>query len=374
MSKPGRHPVSKRASHLQFGRFRSRIIQFGLMQPAIADRQRGIALVAVLWIITALTVLVLSFNASVRSHLDITTTELGLARSQAVIDGALRLAIFKLKRPEPTSNAAASDNAGPDQNPRAQRNDSARPTAQNPVAQETATQEPASSVATWPADGTAHNVAVVGRAVRITIQDEQGFIDLNTAPVELLTGLLARHLSDPSQAVRLAENIADWRDADSEVTGSGAENPAYIAAGRSAGPGNRPFADISELRSVLGISSRDATALMPYLTIYGGTAKINIATAPPEVIQALPDITEGAVSGILRLRERGDTDPKLLLESLARWQQFISSTAGPAYRIRLEVTDRDLVPVAVETTVLILPTSNKPFHILEWREVRPQSR
>lgn len=293
-------------------------------------RERGIALVAVLWIITSLTVLVLSFNSSVRSHLDLTATELGQAHSRAAIDAALRLAVHRLRATKPADR--------------------------------------------WLADGEARNVNVVGRAVRITIRDEHGLIDLNKASVDLLRGMMERHLSDPSRARVLAARIADWRDEDGDVREAGAEDAAYIAAGRAGGAGNRPFFDAMELSAVLGVSRADAVAIAPFVTVHSGRASINILAAPKGVLEALPGINAGMVNAIVRLRQDPQTDPKVLQETLQNWKGMISVKEGRSFRVQINVTDPVIVPLAVEVTVLLMPRSKHAFHVLNWQERWPQPR
>ena len=311
------------------------------------ERSRGIALVAVLWIVTTLTVLVLSFNASVRSHLDVSVSELSIAHADAAIEAAVRLAVFKLREPEKRGR--------------------------------------------WTSDGQPYTAEVVGRTVRIAILNHKGLVDLNGAAPELLAALLDKHLADPGQSRQLTARIIAWRD------------------------GGRAFADPIELAEVPGFSAAIVDRLAPYVTIYGGGApprkapksqsaadeaastvaaaearsevrsavrgdarggsRINVVTAPPGVLQLLPGITAGTVSQILALRAQSGIDKQAMLVPLARWQHLVEARdPGPAYQLRIDVTDASLVPSAAIVSVLLPSDSKQPFHVLDWRSARPLRR
>jgi general secretion pathway protein K len=96
----------------------------------------------------------------------------------------------------------------------------------------------------------------------------------------------------------LVNAIKDWIDADSEVTGTGAENAYYQGLGKPYTARNGPMESIDELLHVRGVTQElfygtpERPGIARYLTVYG-EGKININTAPKEVLQALaPAITE----------------------------------------------------------------------------------
>lgn len=290
--------------------------------------QRGIALVAVLWIVASLTVLVLSFNASVRSHLDVSNSELGLARANAVVGAAVRLVVLKLILTDKKQR--------------------------------------------WIGDGRTYKADIVGHGTAISFQDESGLIDLNHADEKLLSGLLLRHV-DSRVAQQLAARIVDWRDPDQKTRRNGAEDQAYAAAGLSYGAGDRPFTGVIELQSVIGMTPVLAAKLADYVTIYNGTSKLNILMSPRTALEAIPDVDDGLVSDVLRGR-RDSANPKTLLTSMQRWQKYVSIKGGRTFRIRVDVADPNLPPTAAQVTVLIQKGGKKPFYVLEWREMRPKAR
>jgi general secretion pathway protein K len=148
-----------------------------------------------------------------------------------------------------------------------------------------------------------------GGYLELVIEDESGKININKL-VEgsgfnnAMKGLLTRFLSHPRFKLRdpeveaLVNAIKDWIDADSEVTGTGAENAYYQGLGKSYTARNAPMESVDELLLVRGVTRElfygtpENPGLYRFLTVYG-EGKININTAPKEILQALsPGVTE----------------------------------------------------------------------------------
>ena len=72
--------------------------QNGGAMPAAADssRERGLALLVVLWIIVSATLLVTSFNATVRSGATFVASEVQLAKTEAALDAGAEIAAAHL--------------------------------------------------------------------------------------------------------------------------------------------------------------------------------------------------------------------------------------------------------------------------------------
>jgi general secretion pathway protein K len=116
--------------------------------------------------------------------------------------------------------------------------------------------------------------------VLVTLEDEDGKIDLNGAQPELLAALLDVVLQrDPKLAVddslTLSERIADFRDIDNLRRLHGAEDPEYNAEGLAAGAKDAAFDTVGELTQVLGITTGLAAAVEPYVTVYSGRSQFD---------------------------------------------------------------------------------------------------
>jgi general secretion pathway protein K len=192
--------------------------------------EEGIALIAVLYALTLLSIIaaLLSFE---------TRTEAGIARN--VVDNAA---------------VRASADAGIER------------TILDLIA------APSTDNNKFRADGTVYNWRFANSTVRISVHDELGKVNLNQAPEAVLAAVLASVGVDQATAQSLADAIADFRDQDSFSRPVGAEEADYRAAGRAWGPKNAPFQALEELQQVLGMTAEIYERVAPHLTIYSGGA------------------------------------------------------------------------------------------------------
>ena len=208
------------------------------------DRQRGAALLMVMWLLILLAGLVVAFAFT--------------ARVEAIQGSALRAQVAGQLAAEAGIELAAW-----------------RMSSNDPLRQ-------------WFPDGRAQSFAFEGYEVQVRVQDEAGKVDLNAADVALLTGLLLALDVPPDRARQLAGAIQDWRDADSLLSaGGGAEDRDYGAAGLPYGARDRPFATVQELQQVLGMDAELYRRLAPYVTIYSGLARPSPDFAQAPVLRAL---------------------------------------------------------------------------------------
>lgn len=137
--------------------------------------------------------------------------------------------------------------------------------------------------------------------------------------MQLIRLLLALPLAEPlalDQAQALADAIADWVDADSDVRGlSGAESEYYESAEPPGRPANRMPAGISELMMVRGMTPEIYRVLAPLITVWPATANaggININTAPVELLRSLGGVASDELQGFQPLSE---AEVEMLLEA-----------------------------------------------------------
>lgn len=137
-------------------------------------------------------------------------------------------------------------------------------------------------------DGTPVSCAFPGDGqLTISVQDEAGKVDFNSAGEALIRALAAGlGLRDPRA---VADAILDYRDPDDEMRPAGGERNEYRAAGRPQGPRNAPFTALEELQQVLGLTAEDAVRLERFATLYSGQNSIDPDAASPELLRALVD-------------------------------------------------------------------------------------
>ena len=132
-----------------------------------------------------------------------------------------------------------------------------------------------------------------------TIGDEQGRFNLNNlvrngaadpASVRLFRRLLEALALPPD----LASAVVDWIDADSDTTSpGGAEDLAYLALPSPYRAANQPLVQVDELLRVKGFDAKAVAVLRPFVTALPDITRINLNTAPLEVIRAaLPELPE----------------------------------------------------------------------------------
>lgn len=110
------------------------------------------------------------------------------------------------------------------------------------------------------------------------VVDEDRKIDINTASKAVLVRL-------PGMTEEIADSLMDWRD-------------NRRGLGKSE---DRAFKSVEELLLVEGMTDEVFQALRPFITIYTTDGKVNLNTAPREVLRAL-GMGEGLVNKLLRFR------------------------------------------------------------------------
>lgn len=290
--------------------------------------QGGIALVIVLWVTALLGVIAASYTLSVRTETVLARNWVESAQARASAEAGVGIALLEL----------LGSNAG--------------------------------SSAGWRADGTVHQTAFNGSALRIAIFDEGGRIDLNAAPGGLIDGLLRSVGVDDEERKRLVDATMDWRDEDQLRRDNGAEEDDYAAAALPYGPADRHFSSVEELALVLGMAPALYRRLEGALTVYSGEAGINPAIAPRQVLLAVPGIDAAEIERYLQLRQQnaGDVPPPFVLPgrylSLRRTSGIFSvqveaKTAGGA-------TER--LAVVVKPTGLAGQGGGRPYVVLARKE------
>lgn len=107
----------------------------------------------------------------------------------------------------------------------------------------------------------------------------------------------------------LAEQIADWIDADAQPRPQGAEDEVYLAMQPSRRAANQPLVSVTELRLMPGMTPETYRALEPHVAAYPagvGEQPINVNTATAPVLQSLSvKFTPADVESLLAAREQG---------------------------------------------------------------------
>ena len=297
-------------------------------------QRRGIALVAVLWVLALIAILAAGFRAQTTTATRMAGAALDQSRARALADGAVQTAIARLVEQIYLG-----------------RGDSQR---------------------TLPVDGTPVTLALPDGRVSLAIMDTGGLIDINAAEPPLLAGLLMRLGVPAGKAAVLAARIVDFRDLDDRPLPGGAEDPDYAAAGLPFGAKDSPFDSVDELPQVLGISFALAARMKPYVTVMNGLPQIDPLVAPPLVLDAVPGLTPAARRILLGLRARSDGVFRRAERPVDN--PYFGASTRSSYRILATARLRDGGGFTRAAVVQIRGSGSPPYFLRRWSvALRPLS-
>ncbi len=237
---------------------------------------RGVALVAVLWMVAALAVLALALAATTKSELHTAQGVRARAEAAAIGDAAIQLAVLELRS--------------------------------TPEAQQKFTQ---------------FGYEFAGRAVAVDLVPASGLVDLNQASEELLTELFAgTGGEEPDVAAELARRAVEWRTPG--LTEAGGD---YAAAGVSYRPRGGPFQYPEDLLQVLGVSYPLYDRVRGLITVRGGGAGV----APQAASEAVLTLLAGGDRALAaRIAATRADDPTTDMTGLA--SRFLGGGGASVYR------------------------------------------
>ncbi|NNM01526.1 MAG: type II secretion system minor pseudopilin GspK, partial [Gammaproteobacteria bacterium] len=135
----------------------------------------------------------------------------------------------------------------------------------------------------------------------------------------------------------IVQALQDWLDGDAQTRfPNGAEDDYYLNLPVPYRAANAPFADISELRLVRGVTPEIYAKLAPYLTVLPVMSDIDVNSAPPEVLMSLgPFLTRDIAEGIVSRREiqRFESVASFIAEPLVA-ERLLAGSAGIAVSSR----------------------------------------
>lgn len=225
--------------------------------------EQGFALLIVVALLALMAALIVDFMALAQTDMRATRNEIELARARSLAEAGYALALNDLV------------------NPRA---------GKMP-----------------PADGRSRDVALDGGRIALAVADEGGKIDLNWAPIELISGLL--------------DGLDMPGDVEARILGAVTERRGKIALPQYApgdiaasallgGPSlerlaHMPFASISQLEALTRMDQALFARVAPALTVYSESRRINMAAASRAVLLAIPGITPAMADAIVAARQEG---------------------------------------------------------------------
>jgi general secretion pathway protein K len=215
----------------------------------------------------------------------------------------------------------------------------------------------------------------VGRTgVAVRFRSEGARVDLNAAPSDLLTGLFTAVGVDPMRAETFAQRVVGWRTkaaagaganpmgagasvaganpvgADANPAGAGAnaagadskddkaakEDKLYSEQHMPYPPRHGPFDNALELSLLPGISLAVVERVLPFVTVFSGRAEVEVSSADPTVLSALPQMTPQILGAILNARISDPGGPALM-ELLGPAKSHATAETSKAFRASIAV-------------------------------------
>jgi len=247
-----------------------------LMRSLITS-ERGVALLMVLWVLTILMVIVLSFSFMTRTETLATLAFKERMEMKFLAEGGIQRGIQEILYMK--QNIQLAQVEGSD---------------------------------LWKTDGTPYRGRLGEGDYAVRITDESGKIDINTlndtSGIILKTILKNLGVQDENTDI-IVDSILDWKDADDLVRLNGTESDYYMSLPNSYKAKNALFDTPEELLLVKGVTyeiffgSGGKKGLVDFITINSNMNVINVNAAPKEALMAVPGITPEIADAIISYRQ-----------------------------------------------------------------------
>ena len=309
-----------------------------LRYAATTPSEHGFVIVAVLWILAALSALAMIFSVYLsNSAQTMGINDTGL-QAEALVSASLELTAYQLllagekARPTPGSFQFRLDNAD----------------------------------------------------VLVSFASEAARIDINFASKEMLANLFAGLGADQRAAKEYADRIVGWRTRPVANTAND-EEALYNAAGLPYSPRQSPFTHVNELSLVLGLPAVLVDRALPFVTVFSGSSDIDVLIAPPEVIAALPGMTPAALKEFLSQRPALSRDSPAIATALGPAQASATAPQSKSFRIQTTVKfdngrrtssevvialgdDEDKNKTKDQDQAKVKDQDKAPYRVLSWQD------
>jgi general secretion pathway protein K len=271
--------------------------------------QRGIALLLVLWILTILMVIVMSFSFMTRTETLTTSSFKGNIEKKFIAEGGIERAIMEIFYRNLYKNQTVE----------------------------------LEGREVWKIDGTPYSGEAGNGSYTVNITDESGKVDINKASDVVLRNFFINYGLQEEDADTIADSILDWRDPDDLHRLHGAESDYYMSLPNPYKAKDARFDTLEEILLVKGVTpeltygSGDKKGIMEFLTVNAKDRRINVNAAPKEVLTAVPGMTPELADALIERRQIKEITVQDLAEILGAtynvMMPFVSTTGGNVFTI-----------------------------------------
>lgn len=190
----------------------------------------------------------------------------------------------------------------------------------------------------WLTDGTLYRTTLADSTIYALVKPESGRIDINGANTELLALLFEFAGLSAEQAQQLADNVAHWRQREDIQVGQSVFDIDYESDGRPL-PAHRPFYVTEEITQVYGVSLSVYRKIRPLITVFGSN-RVNLLSASGAVMQAL-QLTDEDIAAIRLARQDYQENQTPLPGHLLNLSPFTSFNSRDNYYRVLSYAEAD---------------------------------
>lgn len=220
--------------------------------------EEGVILLLILWVLALLSVMILNWAQEWRTEIQLAANFRDASRCHRLAEAGIHYAVAKIM----AARAMELES-------RSTQNDAPLPPD------------------LWRGDQSRHILELPGGLAEVQIADEGGKLDLNLVYGKVLATLFEA-LGFPEGKLRvMVDSIEDWRTKGDRPRPYGARNAYYQGLDPPYPAKGGRFDVVEELAWVRGFTGSNLRALSSFLTVQSLGLKVNINTAPREVLQTL---------------------------------------------------------------------------------------
>ena len=322
--------------------------------------QKGVILIALLWILTALSMIALSFSRETFVEVAAARNARDMAISYYAARAGIAATVYQIMQRRLIPRVRQLELPGPPD----------------------------------PIDLGLIQGKFEGAEYQVAIQDESAKINLNTVGEEQLRTLMAAVGINKVDADIITDSLMDWRDADNLHRPNGAEDDYYQTLNPPYKAKNGRMDTVEELLLVRGVTrdyyyghaerTPEGTAgfrygLSRYFTVYSTNPRINVNYADVEVLMSVPGMTLQIAQQIY---ERRKTKPFVNLEEVMRTvpgvqgpntMALLSTDQTQVYTLTASAHRENSKAVRVIRTVVALEAREPSgYRVLYWNENVPR--
>jgi general secretion pathway protein K len=288
-----------------------------------ASSERGFVLVAVLWILMALSALTVIFSLYLSNSAQALAVNDSGQQLEALVSAGVELTAYRLLSADEKERPARGE----------------------------------------------FNFGLNGANVIVSFSSESSRIDLNYASKDTLASLFAVLGANENTAKEYADRVVGWRTRPTPGS-SNDEAALYSAAGLTYSPRQGLFAHVNELGLVLGIPPAFVERALPFVTIFNGSSDVDVTIAAPEVVAAQSDGNPTSINTMANSSSSANNSSSssgALGNEAGTSKPGATSPKSGAFRASIQIKLRDRRRLTSEV-VFAVGQDDVPYRVLSWQD------